>query len=40
MMVDVRLCIDPKDLNEFEVRQPFNLPSFEEIVSKLSGVSI
>lgn len=34
---DVRLCIDPKDLNEVVVRQPFNVPNFEEIVSKLSG---
>lgn len=28
---DVTLCIDPKDLNEVIVRQPFNIPTFEEI---------
>lgn len=37
---DVRLCIDPKDLNEVVVRQPFNIPTFEEIVSKLSGATV
>lgn len=37
---DVRLCIDLKDLNEVVVRQPFNIPTFEEIVSKLFGLTV
>ncbi|XP_059049470.1 uncharacterized protein K02A2.6-like [Achroia grisella] len=37
---DLRLCIDPKDLNEAIQRQHFELPTFDEISSKLSGANI
>ncbi|XP_045446883.1 uncharacterized protein K02A2.6-like [Melitaea cinxia] len=34
---DLRLCLDPKDLNEVIKRQHLELPTLEEITSKLSG---
>lgn len=37
---DLRLCIDPKDLNEAIIRHPYPIPTFEEIVSKLSGATV
>lgn len=37
---DIRLCLDPKDLNNNIKQQHFQIPTFEEISSKLSGASV
>lgn len=37
---DLRLCLDPKDLNEAIKRQHFQMPTFEDISSKLAGSSV
>lgn len=34
---DLRLCLDPKQLNAAIMRPHFQIPSFEEITSKMSG---
>ncbi|CAK1583539.1 unnamed protein product [Parnassius mnemosyne] len=34
---DIRVCLDPKELNSAIKREYFRLPSLDEIVSKLSG---
>lgn len=35
----LRLCIDPQDLNQAIQRQHFELPTFDEITSKLTGAN-
>lgn len=37
---DLRLCLDPKDLNEAIKRQHFQMPTFEDISSKLAGSTV
>lgn len=34
---DVRICLDPRDLNKYIKREHFKLPTLDEITSKLSG---
>ncbi|CAG4995003.1 unnamed protein product [Parnassius apollo] len=34
---DLRICLDPKELNNAIRREHFRLPTLDEIVSKLSG---
>lgn len=36
---DIRICLDPKDLNKFIKREHFKLPTLEEITSRLSGAN-
>jgi len=37
---DIRLCIDPQDLNKCIMRQHYPLPSFDDISNKLSGATV
>lgn len=37
---DIRLCIDPKDLNEAILRPHIKIPSFEVISSKMAGAKV
>lgn len=37
---NMRLCLDPKDLNEAIKRQYFQMPTFEDISYKLAGSSV
>lgn len=37
---DLRFCLDPKDLNDSIKRQHFQMPTFEDISSKLAGSSV
>ena len=37
---DVRICIDPKDLNMAIKREHFQIPTKEEILGELAGASI
>lgn len=34
---DLRVCLDPKELNEYIKREHFRLPTLDEIVSNISG---
>lgn len=34
---DLRICLDPKELNEYIKREHFRLPTLDEIVSNISG---
>lgn len=34
---DIRICLDPRDLNKYIKREHFKLPTLDEITSKLSG---
>ena len=33
----LRLCLDPKDLNKVIRREHFQIPTFEDVVSRLGG---
>ena len=33
----IRLCLDPRDLNKVVKREHYQLPTFEEIATRLSG---
>ena len=37
---DLRVCLDPRDLNKAIKREYYQLPTFEEIASRLSGAKI
>lgn len=34
---DIRICLDPRDLNKYIKREHFKLPTLDEITAKLSG---
>lgn len=36
----LRLCLDPRDLNKAIKREHFQLPTIEEITSRLSGATV
>ena len=36
----IRLCLDPTDLNKFIRREHFPLPTIEELCTNLSGVKV
>ena len=37
---DLRICLDPRDLNKAIKREYYQLPTFEEISSRLSGAKV
>lgn len=37
---DLRLCLDPKNLNEAVMREHYNIPTAEDIANKLSGKKV
>ena len=37
---NIRVCIDPRDLNRANVRDHVQLPTAEEIMSKMAGAKI
>ena len=34
---DLRICLDPKDLNQAIRREHFQIPTYEDVVSRLGG---
>ena len=38
--VQLRICLDPRDLNKVIKREHYQLPTFEEIASRLSGAKV
>jgi hypothetical protein len=38
--VDIRICLDPKDLNGAIKREHFPMPTIEEVATRLNGAKI